>query len=111
MSLLSIIRIYCILSLIGGRSRKWFTLREAIEILHEREKHSKVEYFTLAGCTLINEPMNHLQLEPISHNLEMSDDTSNYIIQLDLSHPKLDLLTSTLSSSPETCIVKQRMSV
>ena len=61
-------------SVIGGRSRKWFTLREAIEILHEREKHSKVEYFTLAGCTLINEPMNHLQLEPISHHPEMSDD-------------------------------------
>ena len=96
---------------LGGRSRKWFTLREAIEILHEREKHSKVEYFTLAGCTLINEPISHFESEGTSHHPEMNGDTSNYIIQLNLVHPELDLLRSSLSSSPETCIVKQRTSV
>ena len=43
-------------------------IREAIKILHERDNHSKVEYFTLAGCTLIKEPIIHLKSELTSQN-------------------------------------------
>ena len=36
--------------IIGGRSRKWFPVKEAIKILISRQKYDKSSYFKLAGC-------------------------------------------------------------
>ena len=35
---------------VGGRSKKWFSVKEATEILQLRQKYDKMAYFTLAGC-------------------------------------------------------------
>ncbi|XP_003385329.2 PREDICTED: diphosphoinositol polyphosphate phosphohydrolase 1-like [Amphimedon queenslandica] len=42
-----------------GRSRKWFTISEAIDILYSRQKTEKISYFSLAGCRSLNSPSLH----------------------------------------------------
>ena len=44
-----------------GRSRKWFSVPETIEILRQRGKDSKIIYFELANCPSVISKLNGYQ--------------------------------------------------
>ena len=53
----------------GGRDRKWFSVPEAIKILIERGKHSKVTYFAQLDKTATDQSNSSVSDQPLLNGL------------------------------------------